>query len=83
MLPLWGSQDCGMGARQHPGDRAFHRAGGRPDALAPAGQILSMLVGLRLVLAGLALAEAVTFAVHFKDVHMVGQAVRKRAGQSF
>ena len=39
--------------------------------------------GLRLALAGLALAEAVTFAVHFKNVHVVGQAVQKRTGQAF
>ena len=38
---------------------------------------------LRLVLAGFALTEAVTFAVHLKDVHMVGQPVEECAGQAF
>lgn len=39
-------------------------------------------MGLRLVLAGFALAQAITFAVHLKDVHVVGQAVQQRTGQS-
>ena len=39
MLPLWGWHDCRIGVRQHPGDRAFHRAGGCPDALARKVQI--------------------------------------------
>ena len=36
--------------------------------------------GLSLVLAGLALAQAIAFAVHLKDVHVVGQAVQQRTG---
>ena len=39
--------------------------------------------GIRPVLAGLALAKAVAVAGHLKDVHLVGQAVERRAGQSF
>ena len=38
---------------------------------------------LRLVLAGLALADAIAFAIHFKDAHMVGQPIQQRTGQSF
>jgi len=38
---------------------------------------------LCLVLAGLALAQAIAFAVHLKDVYVVGQAIQKRAGQAF
>jgi hypothetical protein len=38
--------------------------------------------GLRLGLAGFALAQTITFAVHLKDVHVVGQAVQQRTGQS-
>jgi hypothetical protein len=34
-------------------------------------------------LAGLALAEAIAFAVHLKDVYVVGQPIQKRAGQAF
>lgn len=40
-------------------------------------------VGLRLVLAGLALAEAVAVAIHLKDVHVVGKSIQKCAGQAF
>lgn len=40
-------------------------------------------VGLRLVLAGLALAEAVAVAIHLKDVHLVGKSIQKCAGQAF
>ena len=70
-----------MSVCQHPGGRAFHRAGGCPDALALQGQLLAMLgVRLRLVLAGFALAEAIAFAVHLKNIHVVGQAVQKRPG---
>ena len=35
---------------------------------------------LRLVLAGLALAEAIAVAVHLKDVDVMGQAVEERTG---
>ena len=38
---------------------------------------------LRLFLAGLALAEAIAFAVQLKDVHVVGEPIEKRAGQAF
>ena len=84
MLPLLGWVYCRIDVRQHPGSRAYHRAGGCPDGLAHLGQILSYVgVGLRLVLAGLALAEAVAVAVHFKDVDVMGEAVEQRAGQAF
>ena len=33
-------------------------------------------VGLRLVLAGFALAQAIALAVHLKDVHMMGQTIQ-------
>ena len=39
--------------------------------------------GLSLVLAGLALAEAVAVTIHLKDVHVVGQSIQKGAGQAF
>jgi len=42
-----GLQDCRLGVRQHPGDRAYHRAGGCPDALARKGQLLSMCVWVK------------------------------------
>ena len=38
--------------RQHPGDRAYHRAGGRPDALAREGQLLTMCVWVKPCLGG-------------------------------
>ena len=38
---------------------------------------------LSLVLACLALAEAISLAVHLKDIDVVCQAVEQRAGQSF
>jgi hypothetical protein len=44
MLPLLGLEYCRLGVREHPGDRAYHRAGGCPDALALQGQIPAMLV---------------------------------------
>jgi hypothetical protein len=54
--------------RQHPGSRAYHRNSHDVD------------FELRLVLAGLALAEAIAVAVHLKDVHVVGQPIKKCAG---
>ena len=33
-----------MGVRRHPGDRAYHRAGGCLDALARSGQLPAILV---------------------------------------
>jgi len=35
MLPLLGLEYCRLGMREHPAGRAYHRAGGCPDALAP------------------------------------------------
>ena len=83
MLPLWGWDNQRIDERQHPGGRACHRAGGCPDALAREGQLLTMWVGLSLVLAGLALAQAIAFAVHLKDVDVVGQAIKQGAGKAF
>jgi len=42
MLPLLGLGYCRIVVRQHPGSRAYHRAGGCPDALALQGQLLLM-----------------------------------------
>ena len=39
---FWGWYDCRLGVRQDAGSRAFHRAGGCPDALAREGQMLTM-----------------------------------------
>ena len=84
MLPLWGWYDCRLGVRQHPGCRACQGAGGCPDALAREGQPLTILVGWSgLVLTRLALAQAIAFAIHLKDVHMVGQSIQQRAGQTY
>ena len=44
MLPLWGWDDERAASRQHPGDRAFHIAGGCPDALARQGQLVLIVV---------------------------------------
>jgi len=84
MLPLLGLGYCRIGVRRHPGSRAYHRAGGCPDALALQGpNICDVGVGLRLVLAGLALAKAVAVAIHLKDVHVVGQSIQQSAGKAF
>jgi|GEM_PF-3312240 hypothetical protein len=84
MLQLLGSEYCGIDVRQHSGSRAYHRAGSCSDALALQGQLPSMLVlGLRFVLACLALAEALAFAIHLKDVHVVGQSNQEGIVQAF
>jgi hypothetical protein len=44
MLPLLGWHDRRICVRQHPGSRAFHIAGGWPDALAREGQSLTMWI---------------------------------------
>ena len=54
MLPLLGLEYCRLGVREHPGGRAYHRAGGCPDALALQGQLPSVLVS-GYALSGLAL----------------------------
>ena len=83
MLPLWKRCNVWICVRQHPGSRAYHRAGGCPDALAPQGpNSHDVDFELRLVLAGLALAEAIAVAVHLEDVHVVGQPIKKCAGQA-
>ena len=63
--------------------RAAARAWRAPDL--PRSEHRGRLVAsrvLRLALALLALFEAVTVAVHFEDVDVVGQPIEQRAGQS-
>jgi hypothetical protein len=44
MLPLWVWDNQRVDERQHPGDRACHIAGGRPDALARQGQLVRIVI---------------------------------------
>jgi len=81
MLPVLGWHECRVNVRQHPGGRACHRAGGCPDALALQGQRGRIRGGRSCLVPGALLrAKAIAFAVHPKDVHVVGQAVRQRTG---
>ena len=71
MLPLWVWHECRMSVRQHPGDRACHRVGGGPDALARQGQRGGLRGGRScLVLACLALAEAIAVAVPTRGLNI-------------
>ena len=48
-----------------------------PGCIGPQGPTgVHIGVGLRLVLAGFALAQAIALAVHLKDVHMMGQTIQ-------
>jgi len=44
MLPLWVWDNQRAATRQHPGGRACHIAGGRPDALARQGQLMRIVI---------------------------------------
>ena len=55
-----------------------------PGCFGPSGPITCDVgVGLRVVLAGLALAKAVAVAIHLKDVDVVGQTIEKRPSETF
>lgn len=83
MLPLWGWNDCRLGVRQHRA-AALDRELAVARMLWPVRAKLCRFGGwLRLVLACLALAEAIALAVHLKDVDVVCQAVEQRACQAF
>ena len=84
MLPLWGWYDCRMDLAPASGLPGLSQSWRLPGCFGPQGpnsHDVDFEPGL--VLAGLALAEAIAVAVHFKDVHVVGQPVEACAGQAF